>query len=116
MVVDMCREAALRYEYDIYHIEMVNFMNNDFCLAGTFGIVPLGFHQGDLELTNTCIDKQLSGLKRVCNEPDKAAEALGLVLGVMGDFGLYTWILGRGDDVLALLKDVGCECAIHYWL
>ena len=27
MVVDMCREAALRYEYDIYHIEMVNFMN-----------------------------------------------------------------------------------------
>ena len=78
--------------------------------------MPLGFHQGDLEITNKCIDKQLSGLKRVCNEPDKAAEALGLVLGVMGDFGLYTWILGRGDDVLALLKDVGCECAIHYWL
>ena len=109
-ICESTRTATYAYDYDTHHLEMVNFCNNDLLLTSSGCLLPCGFHQGDLTTCNYGIDTALSGLKRVSTEPDQGAEALGFIIGLLGDMPLCCYLLGRGDDILTLYRDVGFTC------
>ena len=109
LLKDYIHRAITVYDYDVHHLESINFCNNDFFLSGPGCAGVLAFHYGNLELANKSLDMSFNGLKRAANEPGVGAEALGLFLGGCGDLCLVAHFLGRSADAAQMLQDIGFD-------
>ena len=93
-------EASETYDFDKMHRYCVAKHSCDGNIRPNIH-TPLAFHWGDLESANACVDRGLSGFKRLLMEatPDAATAALGI-----SEWPSSLYMLGRHADAAEFLR------------